>query len=405
MFSKEAVTAKVSEEFVAVALKAALVNGPPDGPEGALYAEIGRTKPAPQGICAVNPDGRVLAWALSFDGEDDILAFLDHVKDLCEAHPDASEPFPAERWMSYPGKRLGDADGIDGGPRVPKRHVDGERCPGKLGVPEGTLVGRVTGRTFRDGKPSGSTRRQERYLEARLEVSVAAQEALAEAAAAAGDDEFPLPDAFARAVLGRAFLGQLDVDPLLGGTAPEFRVNARRVIIDGDDSWLHVTGDSRLRGSDSSPDRGDGRLWSNDVRLTWDGLVRLDGRRVARLLLTARGREKLRWGNHLAELDSGSALQHLPAGRRISLDSDVRFGLEAAPAAPGDVGPSIFNGPPESLRRKVERFQKLMRDHEGEMELMRQVEPVMKKFEPALRAGKFGEAERVLDEAIGLLEE
>ena len=44
----------MSREFVPVALKAALVNNPPAGPEGDLYREIRRTRLAPQGICVAN---------------------------------------------------------------------------------------------------------------------------------------------------------------------------------------------------------------------------------------------------------------------------------------------------------------------------------------------------------------
>ncbi|HYF00840.1 MAG TPA: hypothetical protein VEJ18_18100, partial [Planctomycetota bacterium] len=58
---------RVNADFVPVALKAALVNGAPPGAEGDLYREIGRSKPAPQGIAVANASGKVLAWALMFD--------------------------------------------------------------------------------------------------------------------------------------------------------------------------------------------------------------------------------------------------------------------------------------------------------------------------------------------------
>ncbi len=47
VFSKAEVIRRVNADFVPVALKAALVNQPPDGEEGLLYREIGRSKPAP----------------------------------------------------------------------------------------------------------------------------------------------------------------------------------------------------------------------------------------------------------------------------------------------------------------------------------------------------------------------
>ncbi len=69
VFSNPEVARRIKADFVPVALKAGLVNNPPVGPEGLLYREIGRSKPAPQGICVANSDGKVLDWALMFDGD------------------------------------------------------------------------------------------------------------------------------------------------------------------------------------------------------------------------------------------------------------------------------------------------------------------------------------------------
>ncbi len=57
VFSRADVVRRVSQEFVPVALKAALVNNPPGGPEGRFLREIGRSKPSPQGICVANSAG------------------------------------------------------------------------------------------------------------------------------------------------------------------------------------------------------------------------------------------------------------------------------------------------------------------------------------------------------------
>ena len=78
VFSKPEVIRRIQADFVPVALKAALVNNPPGDEEGQLYREIGRSKPAPQGICVVNSAGKVLDWALMFDDDSSVLAFLDH---------------------------------------------------------------------------------------------------------------------------------------------------------------------------------------------------------------------------------------------------------------------------------------------------------------------------------------
>ena len=102
VFANPDVIRRINRDFVPVALKAALVNNPPPGIEGRLYAEIGRSKPAPQGICTTNSDGKVLSWALSFDDNDSILSFLDHVVDRYRQHPDASQSVAAERYMKFP---------------------------------------------------------------------------------------------------------------------------------------------------------------------------------------------------------------------------------------------------------------------------------------------------------------
>ena len=95
VFSRADVIARIRKDFVPVALKAALVNNPPNNAEGRLYREIGRSKPAPQGICVVNSAGKVLAWALSFDDEQAVPAFFDHALKRYRAQPDASGPVAA----------------------------------------------------------------------------------------------------------------------------------------------------------------------------------------------------------------------------------------------------------------------------------------------------------------------
>ncbi|MEK6236169.1 MAG: hypothetical protein N2C14_15795, partial [Planctomycetales bacterium] len=78
VFSNRQVVRRIQQDFIPVALKAALVNNPPGGPEGKLYAEISRGKPAPQGICVANSAGKPLVWALSFDDEKSIADFFEY---------------------------------------------------------------------------------------------------------------------------------------------------------------------------------------------------------------------------------------------------------------------------------------------------------------------------------------
>ena len=72
--------------------------------------------------------------------------------------------------------------------------------------------------------------------------------------------------------------------------------------------------------------RGDGATMSHEVALSWEGFIDLTGDRIASLVLVARGREKLRWGN--ARLRGKEDLvSHLPAGSLIDLETSVRYGV------------------------------------------------------------------------------
>ena len=50
VFSNPDVIRRIQTDFVPVALKAGLVNNPPNNHEGRLYREIGRSRPAPQAV-------------------------------------------------------------------------------------------------------------------------------------------------------------------------------------------------------------------------------------------------------------------------------------------------------------------------------------------------------------------
>jgi hypothetical protein len=338
VFSNPDVIRRVNQDFIPVALKAAHVNHPPAGMEGELYAEIGRSKPAPQGICVVNSAGKVLAWSLSFDDEASIVAFLDHVVTRFRQTPDARHPVVAERFMKYPSQKLIDVN--DNGQKItiPSQHSKVDRCPAESILENGTMVGRMIGRALdSQGQPIPDTIRQEHYMEARFPIPVAHQEELVAAVKQADGKPFPLPHEFARGLVGHAFLGQLDVNPL--GTIPGSRndgrsweFTAQRVpSADSEIVRIRMDGKSHIAGGqDNGQDFDtDGRHWNHRVSLSWQGYLDIRDGQVSRLVMLANGEEQLRWMNTHILLSTESDVEHLMAGHPIDLDCRVRYGLIA----------------------------------------------------------------------------
>jgi len=346
VFSNPEVVRRVNEEFIPVALKAAMVNNPPRGIEGDLYAEIGRSKPALQGICTVNSDGKVLAWALSFDDEKSILKFLDHVLDRYRQSPNAEKPVTAERFRKYPSRKLVDVRDNGKHVQVPQRHAQNDRCPARPSLERGTLVGRIIGRPFdKNGKPIADTIRQEHYMEARFEISVVHQQQLAAAAKKAEGQRFQISSEFARGLIAPAFLGQLDVNPM--GDVPGSRNDSRswkfwgRKVASGDSEIVRVRieGESHVEGGQDAGrnPRSDGRRWEHRVTLRWQGFVDLKQDRVTQLVMIANGNERLRWGNARLKLTREADVEHLMAGHPIDLECPVRYALSAKPCSDDEV--------------------------------------------------------------------
>ena len=370
MFSNPDVIRRVQADFVPVALKAGLVNNPGDDEEGRLYGEIGRSRPAPQGICVANSAGKVLDWALMFDDDKSVVAFLDHALKRFAAFPDARRPVPAERYMRFPSQKLEDVTDSGKALPIPERHPEGKSCPAKPRLQQGTIVARLFGRALdRDGKPVADTMRQEHYVEDRFHVPVSMQAALAGALAGAGTERFRLGDDLARLLVSQAYLGQLDVNPVAapggrGGLA-ESTFHAQKAAADGKDvSRIRIEGRSKAAGASDEGEGGDGRLWQHEVTLTWEGLIEMQGGRMTRLLLLARGSEKLKWANSLRPLKGEVDVTHLPAGHPIDMDCDVRYGIigvqvpaeEAGPAESDTLPKLIVQVPDEARRHLVEAF-------------------------------------------------
>ena len=346
VFSNPDVIRRVNADFVPVALKAGLVNNPPDDEEGRLCREIGRSKIVPQGICVVNSAGKVLAWTVAFDDDKSVLAFLDHCLTRFAQFPDAEKPVAAERYGRFPSQKVADVADNGNAPVIIDRHPEGKHCPGATRVRQGTVLARVFGRALDDdGNPVADTVRQENYVEDRFHVPVAMQEALAKALADAGTERFPLADDLARLLVSNAFLGQLDVrpfDPVSGGggNLKQCEFWAQKVEGGGNDPVrLRIEGKSEAAGGSRDDRRGDGARWRHEVKLAWEGIIEIKNDRVPRLLLVARGSEKLEWGNkNLPQLEGQADVTVLVAGHAIDLSCGVRYGIIGEPVAADEAG-------------------------------------------------------------------
>jgi hypothetical protein len=338
IFSNPDVIRHVNAGFVPVALKAGLVNYPPDNDEGRLYREIERSKILPQGICVVNSAGKVLDWVFMFDDDESVLAFLVHARERFAKFPHAQKPFPAERYMKFPSQKLAEFE--DNGKVVPvvERHPEGESCPGKPRIQQGTIIAQVFGRALnKHGKPETDTVRQENYVEDRFNVPVVMQEALAKALAA-GPERFKIPADLARELMSHAFMGELDVNPL-GGHHGSKRLHAdctlwgQKVQADGNGP-VQVRIDGTSEAAAVLPAGQNENGWQHQVKLAWEGLIEMKGNRMSRLLLVARGAEKLKRGNKHKE--SGNP----PGGHTVFIDLDcgVHYGIIGEPVPVDEAG-------------------------------------------------------------------
>jgi len=362
VFSRPEVIRRINADFIPVALKAALVNRPPDGDEGQLYREIARSKIAPQGICVVNSAGKVLNWAMMFDDDKSVLAFLDHARERFAKYPDARQPVATERHLRFPSEKLEDTEDRDKALPVPDRHPGGQRCPAAAALPRGTVVVRLIGRALdKDGKPVADTVRQENYVEDRFHIGVDAQQRLAETLKDAGTGRVKIPNEFARQCVMHAYLGVLDVQPLDNpggsrGNLTRCEFWAERIDKTKAPTLWRIEGESHVS-IDQMANAGLGDL--HEVKLTWHGYVGMDRERVTRLVLTARGKEKLKFGS--ARGEDVSEVASLPGGHRIDMACKVRYGILGAPAAAEQVTADAPAPPPgapplevpEQARRQI----------------------------------------------------
>ncbi len=337
VFSTPEVIRRVNADFIPVSVKAALLHQPGAEPESRLMQAIGRSGPAPQGLCVLNADGQVLDWAMMFDNEQSVLDFLDHTLKRFTEHPDGQRDIATERFMRFPSLKLEGISEPAKSEAPPAKHAAGRDCPQAPRPPAGTLSVRVQGRALdADGKWFPDTTRQEHYSEDRFKVSAALQGQLAETLAVAGAEPVKLPDAFARLLTRHAYLGHLDVQPLdnPGGAASELPRCEFWAQRDAQSPGLfRIVGQTEVKAGIKQR-RNDGASFYHEISLAWSGILELDDARLRCLLATARGTEKLQWGS--ATTHPGEDVSRLPAGRHIDLSCGVRYGITAGPTSAGE---------------------------------------------------------------------
>ncbi len=365
VFSKPEVIRRVNADFVPVALKAALVNNPPADEEGRLYREIGRSKPAPQGICVVNSAGKVLNWTMMFDDDKSVLAFFDHAKERFAKYPDANKSVVAEVYGKFPSQQRQHVK--DSGRDLPvlDRHPEGKYCPAEPPLRKGTVAVRLFGRALnKDGKPVADTVRQENYIEDRFHIAVETQEKLAKSLADAGADRVALPLEVTRQWVKQAYMGVLDVQPLdnpgrnLSNNGELKKCDfvaqktASRVGLAPGAALWRIEGESEVF-IEKMANSGPGDM--HEVKLKWHGFIEMDENRLTRLVLSAGGREKLKFNS--ARGNDANEVAFLPGGHRIDMACAVRYGILGEPAGPDKVAANAPATPqpgvPEEARRQI----------------------------------------------------
>ena len=415
VFSRPDVIRRVKREFVPVALKAALVNNPPPGREGRFLREIGRSKPAPQGICVANSAGKVLAWALSFDDAASVPRFLDHVLQRHKETPGTEQPVTAQRFMRFPSQRLADVPDIHVALPKPEAHPADSFCPATPPKPSGTVVAKVWGRAVRvDGELVADCLAQENYAEDVFDIPPDIQAELARAVDGAGNTRFSIPDRLARQIVTFAYLGQLDVRPL---RSPVPGTRSRIVALE---FWatptgaaeaqvtnLHNTGRSDVRSRNPAGSTDDSPN-THDVTLDWEGYITLTEGRITDLILHAQGHERIRWGTLPLRGSARDLVTRLPAGRPLKVDTRVRFGVVGSPVPDTLAGdksrpaPVIIGvgGPPAELRRNLQRLQERVRQlaEAGRNPMRLQVE--FQKIVRLIQSGQQDEAATAIERAL-----
>jgi len=296
--------------------------GAPSSEEVRIFQKLYRSQVAPQGICIVNAGGQALAWVMNHEHGEEVLSFLTYGLERFRQNPDGQGPVLTERYPEYPKKRLEDYKTDASASPIPRGHRDEEKCPGSHPRPGGTVVARLFGRALdKDGKPVTDTSRQASYAEDGFDIAPKTQEKLARALAAAETERVPLPLELTRDWVKHAYMGVLDVQPLdnPGRSKGELKrcdFVAQKAGRGKRGELWRVEGDSEVFIDENMIHGIPGDL--HEVKLKWRGFIEMDGGRMTGLVLSASGRENLKFQSSRGQ--SG-----------FDLASEVRFGFLVEP--------------------------------------------------------------------------
>lgn len=407
---------KVNQDYIALALKATMVNGvEPAGDENEkrIYQAIKRVMLAPQGIGILNSGGQVLEWIQMFDNDQSIIDLLNHGIKRFEKFPAHTPNLTTERYLQYPSKKIDEMKADSKDTKFPDGH-NGKKCLAKIGKAKpspGSFLAQVIGRALdKNGQLVADTLNQEHYIQDQFAISPNLVEKLS-SALGPNSETVQLPNELGRLCTTFSHLGHIDVRPVFehnNGKINKYEFTAKRISNDGTlwqvDGKTDVTSELRCNGHGV-----------HDVKLNWKGFIQIKEKKITRIILSAIGKEKLKWGLERAEISKKTPeVCQLPGGRPLDIECGVRYGIIAEPVSDDEIYTQEGNlvGPPDSWQEKiariqlsVQRWQKEGKDITPVAQIMKEFESLMKRPQPLNTVEDLKQAENMLDRALALLGE
>jgi hypothetical protein len=402
----------INNDFVPVAIRAADLNNPGPNGEGELVRSLGRSKIAPQGLCVLNSSGQALEWVIHFEGESAVASFLHHSLERFKQNQNGTQANATERYLKFPSQRLED---MQEEPRSALASAILQRTRSTAPASD-EFVLQLTGRALdAKGSPLTDTLQQEHYVEHKIVIPPEIEQALSRAAVGQ-ERRFPLPDALSRLLIQHAYLGQLDLQPIVGNSHAlrELKTCSLWAEQNGKER-LRIDGDSEVSVA-SAGRAGDGASFSNEVKLHWTGFADFNGTNLTSLLLLSRGFEKVRWaspGATCSATTKDDALNVLTAGHTFDMAANVVFGFEGkvtktrsatvATAGLDAAKLSDSDNLPHRIQQKMSKLQSSMPAWIAIGGDQQTPAPSMHQIESLMQAERPDEAEHMLDSVLTMM--